>query len=268
MSRMITQSLNEIVDDVKSMNGRDAEQFLKGGNYVRIMKETPSVILDHVADANNHPIIMRTDAFYLATRRAGVQPGHYHGLGDIMKQLPELLSDPEAILMMDSGRLNILAELPREKKSNGIISVELNTVKDIHNSYNPYNLILTLFGSNDAYVKNAVRKHAVSVQYMKEDLPQVNRQLHDCLAIINGKSSTTSISREAAESQAKLSEIKMSIKPEYDVDEAFHPPGKTPSGAYRVHAARVQPIGATRSVKSICASSHLRSGSIFSQCSP
>ena len=69
-----------------------------------------------------------------------------------------------------------------------------NTVKDINSKYNKYNLVVSVFNSKDKYIDNIINK-AVSIEYEKEDLPQVNRQLHESLEIINDKSSNNNVSQ-------------------------------------------------------------------------
>ena len=79
-----------------------------------------------------------------------------------------------------------------EKGNNGIISVELNSTKDIGGKYEDYNVIVTFFSTGDNYTKNLIKK-SVKVEYKREDLPQVNPQLYEWLAIVNDKPSTPSI---------------------------------------------------------------------------
>lgn len=192
-SRMNSLSLSENVERVMGMSDADALANKEEGNYISIMKTTPSVVTDFVAGAENLEIVMRFDAFYLATRKSGVLDGHYHNYGDVMKQLPEILHSPLAIVRMDNGRLNFFAVVPHLKGSNNIVSVELNTVKDINSEYKRYNLIVTVTPAKDNYVRNLLSKRGARIEYQKEDLSQVNNQLYEWLAIINDKSSTNSI---------------------------------------------------------------------------
>jgi hypothetical protein len=77
----------------------------------RIIKKTPDIILNNVEDAEDlAEIIMRFDSFYLAARHDGAIEGNYHNFGAIMKELPEIISNPLAIVRMNNKRLNILAE--------------------------------------------------------------------------------------------------------------------------------------------------------------
>lgn len=193
-SKMNNESLESNVDNVLKMSDDEAIKNKQEGNFVSIMKRTPGIILENVMEAQNHEVIMRFDAFYLATRKEGVLEGHYHDMGEFMKELPRKLSDPLAILKMDNGRINIFAEFTSEKNKNGIASVELNTVKDINSRFKKYNLVVSVFNAKDNYIKNNISKHGVSVEYKKEDLTQVNPQLYEWLAIVNDKSSNNSIS--------------------------------------------------------------------------
>ena len=190
-SRMNNLSLSENVDRV--MNMTEDEAIKNNGTFISIAKNTPTVILDNVKDAKNLEIIMRFDAFYLATRHNGALPGHYHNCGEIMKTLPDIISNPQAIVRLDNGRLNVISTIPSVKGNNGIVSIELNAVKDINSSYNKYQLIISVIPTNDNYIKNALKNQATAVEYKKEDLSQVNPQLHEWLAIVNDKSSNNSI---------------------------------------------------------------------------
>ena len=210
-SRMNNLTLSENVDNVMKM--KDDEALRNNGTFVSITQTTPDVILDNVKDAKNLETIMRFDAFYLATRHSGVLQGHYHNCGELMKKLPEIISDSQAIIRLDSGRLNIISVLPSENGENGIVSIELNTVKDINSKNKTYNLVISVMPTNDNYIANVVQKRAVAVEYEKEDLLQVNPQLYKWLATVNSKSSTNIIpdSSEKSNSFSEKSEkIQMS----------------------------------------------------------
>ena len=71
----------------------------------------------------------------------------------------------------------------------GVISIELNTVKDINNKFRAYNLVISVFSAKNNYIRNNIKKHVVDIKYAKDDLSQVNPQLYEWLAIINDKSS-------------------------------------------------------------------------------
>lgn len=75
----------------------------------------PDVILNNVSGAENLPVIINYTKLYLAIRGSGVFKGHYHNLGtDIAKQLPDFLSNPDAIIKLDNGRLNMLTTMATE----------------------------------------------------------------------------------------------------------------------------------------------------------
>ena len=109
------------------------------------------------------------------------------------EKLPEIISDPEAIIRMDNGRLNLLAMVKTQKGGNAVVSIDLNTVKDINSKYKKCNLIVSVVPSKDNCMRNNLFNHGVQVEYQKEDLPQVNHQLYEWLAIVNDKSSGNSI---------------------------------------------------------------------------
>ena len=131
-SKKNSLSLAQNVDLVLKISDEEALRSKKEGDFVSIMKTTPSVITENVEDAESLEIIMRFDAFYLATRKSGVLEGHYPDYGETMKRLPEIISNPLAIVRMNNKRLNLLAVVPHNKGDNNIISLELNTVKDIN----------------------------------------------------------------------------------------------------------------------------------------
>ena len=189
----IGNSLSENVDSVLSMSDAEAKKNKTEGNFVSVMQNTPDVILNNVKDAENLEIIMRFDSFYLATRHSGALEGHYHNYGEIMKELPKIISDPLAIVRMDNGRLNLLSSVETSKGKYSIVSVELNTIKDINSKNEKYNMVISVIPSNDNYMKNNLNNHAVKVEYTKEDLPQVNHQLYEWLATVNERSSKISI---------------------------------------------------------------------------
>ena len=187
---------NSLADNVKAvlnMGEAEAKRNKAEGNFVSIMPKTPSVITDNVKDAENLEIIMRFDAFYLATRKNGVLEGHYHDYGEIMAKLPEIIASPEAIVRMDNGRLNLISSVRGTKGNNSILSIELNTVKDINSKYSKYNMVISVIPANDNYTKNNLKNHGIKVEYKKEDLAQVNHQLYEWLAIVNDKSSNAII---------------------------------------------------------------------------
>lgn len=138
------------------------------GNFIRVLDNTSAIVLENVADAQDLPVIIRFDALYLAARENGSIKGHYHNLGrQIMGNLPNYISNPDAIVRMNNGRINLFSRVSSTKGNTGIISVELNSVKDINNSYNKYNVVVTVFSAADNYVKNNLRKNGVSVEYKK-----------------------------------------------------------------------------------------------------
>ena len=188
-SLMNNRSFEENVHDILSMSDADARAAKAADSYISTMKHTPDVILSNVEGAQDLEVIIRFDALYLASRADGALDGNYHDLGaEITTQLPQLISDPDAIVRMDNGRLNILAEMKTDKGSSGIISIELNTVKDINSKYSKYNLVVSAFSAKDNYVRNLLQKRAERVEYIKKDLSQVNHQLHESLAIFNERS--------------------------------------------------------------------------------
>ena len=226
-SLMNELSLNENVDQVMTMDDNTAIAKKAEDQYISIMSDTPSIITKHVEDAENLEIVMRFDSFYLATRHEGALEGHYHNYGETMKKLPEIISDPEAIVRMDNDRLNLLAKVQTSKGNHSVVSIELNTVKDINSKFKKYNLVVSVVPAKDNYMRNNLLKHGIKVEYEKEDLSQVNHQLYEWLAIVNDKSSARSISQESDSvnrkfsiSEENLDETYMSAVTEGDMETA------------------------------------------------
>lgn len=192
---MNNRAFKDNVQNILAMSDAEARAAKAADSYISVMKHTPDVILNNVEGSQDLEVIIRFDALYLAARADGALDGNYHDLGaEITTQLPQLISDPDAIVRMDNGRLNIFAEMKTDQGRSGIISIELNTVKDINSKYSKYNLIVSAFSAKDNYVRNLLQKRAERVEYIKKDLSQVNHQLHESLAIINertnGRSTT------------------------------------------------------------------------------
>ena len=194
-SLMNNRAFKDNVQNILAMSDAEARAAKAADSYISVMKHTPDVILNNVEGSQDLEVIIRFDALYLAARADGALDGNYHDLGaEITTQLPQLISDPDAIVRMDNGRLNIFAEMKTDQGRSGIISIELNTVKDINSKYSKYNLVVSAFSAKDNYVRNLLQKRAERVEYIKKDLSQVNHQLHESLAIFNertnGRSTT------------------------------------------------------------------------------
>lgn len=193
-SRMNNNSFAENVNDILTMSDEEALQNKAEGNFVSILRHTPEVILENVKGAEDHEIIISFHSLYLETRSSGVLEGNYHSLGkDIVAALPRYLSDPDAIVRMKSGRLNLFATITEGKKKNRVISVEMNTVKDINSKNEKYHLVITMFPAGNNYIKNDIARNGDYIEYEKEGLAQVNPQLRASLATINAKPSGTII---------------------------------------------------------------------------
>lgn len=190
----LLEDYNDTVDNILSVSDETAKELADNRVAVEILKNTPNVILDNVKGARDLKVIINYTKLYLAVRKNGVFKGHYHNLGaEIAKKLPDFLQNPDAIIQLANGKLNLFTTVKTKKGNNGIISVELNSTKDIGGKYKDYNVVVTMFSSNDNYTKNLISGEGVNIKYKKEDLSQVNPQLYKWLAIINDKSSTNNI---------------------------------------------------------------------------
>lgn len=192
LSQKVKEPLDEFTQRVLDMSDEEAKRLKAEDTYVSIMSNTPPVILDNIKDADNLEVLMRFDSYYLETRHSGALDGNYHNLGMTMAELPDYIGNPDAIVRNYNGRLNLITAIGENK--NRLISVELNTIKDINSKNSKYNLVVSVFNSKNKYVENVIKK-AVSLEYEKEDLAQVNHQLHTSLATINVKSSTDNVSQ-------------------------------------------------------------------------
>lgn len=91
--------------------------------------------------------------------------------------------------------------------NNGIIAIELNTVKDINSKNTKYNLVVSAFSVKDNYVRNLLQKRADSVEYTKKDLSQLKPQLYEWLASVNERSNGSSqVNHQLHESLAIINE--------------------------------------------------------------
>ena len=190
----LLEDYNDTVDNILSVSDETAKELADNRVAVEILKNTPNVILDNVKGARDLKVIINYTKLYLAVRKNGVFEGHYHNLGaEIAKKLPDFLQNPDAIIQLANGKLNLFTTVKTKKGNNGIISVELNSTKDIGGKYKDYNVVVTMFSSNDNYTKNLISGEGVNIKYKKEDLSQVNPQLYKWLTIINDKSSTNNI---------------------------------------------------------------------------
>ncbi len=193
------KSFSKAIDEVLNCSNEYALNKTRSDTFT-ILENTPKIILDNVKGAKNLPIHIRFDALYLAARKDGALKGNYHNLGkNILENIHNNISDPDAIVRMNNGRINIFSNIQTEKGSTGVISIELDTPIEKNNSYKDrYNLVITIFAGKDNYIRNNLLKNGEYVEYEKSDLSQVNSQLHEWMAIINDKSlSDNSISQES-----------------------------------------------------------------------
>lgn len=191
-------SFRNEIRDILEMSDDEAKRRKAEQPYITVLNQTPDVVLNHVKGAKNLPVIIRFDAAYLSARSSGALDGNYHDLGaDFTDNLYRVLSDPEAIIRISENRINLIATIENKKGNNSIVSVEMDTVKQIDDKYKAYNLVVTFFQAKDNYARNLIKK-ATAVEYEKENLSQVNPQLHNSLGIINDKSSKNSVSDSGA----------------------------------------------------------------------
>ena len=188
-SEQLMTNLDAAVSSILSDSDEAAKLKADNRTAIRIFEHTPEVILRNVSDSKDLPVIINYTKLYLAARKDGAIKGNYHNLGDsVAAILRDTLENPEAIIRLGDNRLNLISEIDNGNKKS-LVSVELNSTKDISGKYSDYNVVVTLFSPDEKYINNLLSRDGIAVEYKKEDLPQVNPQLYKRLAIINGKSS-------------------------------------------------------------------------------
>lgn len=195
-SKQLVTDFETAAKDIMTISDYSARVNAEARTAVRILENTPNVILDNIEGSANLPIVINFTKMYLAARKSGVIKGNYHNLGsDILMKLPQMISDPDMILQLGNGRLNLLSETKTENGNNAVVSIELNSTKDIEGKNKNYNVVVTLFSANDNYVRNLINKDGTEIKYAKEDLSQVNPRLYNRPATFNDKSSIDNISQ-------------------------------------------------------------------------
>lgn len=195
-SKQLVTDFETAAKDIMTISDYSARVNAEARTAVRILENTPNVILDNIEGSADLPIVINFTKMYLAARKSGVIKGNYHNLGsDILMKLPQMISDPDMILQLGNGRLNLLSETKTENGNNAVVSIELNSTKDIEGKNKNYNVVVTLFSANDNYVRNLINKDGTEIKYTKEDLSQVNPRLYNRPATFNDKSSINNISQ-------------------------------------------------------------------------
>ena len=155
--------------------------------FATVSNTTPQVLVDR-AGAQNLPIIMDYSSVYLAAKKAGDLPGHYHDLGaEVMAEIPGKLNDPVLMVKLDNGRINEVVQLTDKKGNPILVSFELSTVKNLGGSFNAYNLMLTAFGAKTNYINKLTSNpnNTVLINNMPGATSQVNPQLNKLPGVIN-----------------------------------------------------------------------------------
>ena len=152
--------------------------------------------------------------------------GEYGAFYDIVKikrngsTIRDVPKSVERVSMEESSSINSIRDNAKNVKgngqnsdkrfslmNNGIIAIELNTVKDINSKNTKYNLVVSAFSVKDNYVRNLLQKRADSVEYTKKDLSQLKPQLYEWLASVNERSNGSSqVNHQLHESLAIINE--------------------------------------------------------------
>lgn len=181
-------------DAISNMNFGETSAAIENGMVSRaeipfatVSNTTPQILVDR-AGAQNLPIIMDYSSVYLAAKKAGELPGHYHDLGaDIMAEIPGKLNDPALMVKLENGRINEVVQLTDKKGNPILVSLELSTVKNLGGSFNAYNLMLTAFGAKGNYINKLVSNpnNTVLINNLPGATSQVNPQLNKLPGVIN-----------------------------------------------------------------------------------
>ena len=128
--------------------------------HLKVLDHTPDIYIEK-AGASNHEIVMAWDVTYLAMKKDGDIPGHYHGLGaDVMKALPGALEDPLYIIKQKNGRIAAVTKIIVKGKRAVFASIELETFKttiqDGATESKKYNLVVTVTDAKPNYLQNTV----------------------------------------------------------------------------------------------------------------
>lgn len=142
--------------------------------HLLVSDHTPPIYIVK-AGAKDLPIIMGWDIAYLAMKKNGELPGHYHNLGSwIMKEIPRELERPLYIVKRD-GKINAILEISKKAGRPTLISVELDTFKTITNDgemqAGNYNLVLTAFDAKANYLSRLLGDGANIVFNKNEEDP-------------------------------------------------------------------------------------------------
>lgn len=225
-------------DAISNMNFGETSAAIENGMVSRaeipfatVSNTTPQILVDR-AGAQNLPIIMDYSSVYLAAKKAGELPGHYHDLGaDIMAEIPGKLNDPALMVKLENGRINEVVQLTDKKGNPILVSLELSTVKNLGGSFNAYNLMLTAFGAKGNYINKLVSNpnNTVLINNLPGATSQVNPQLNKLPGVINEAASgstnasldggspektslSAGVSSEASEASASTTSIPTTVQ--------------------------------------------------------
>lgn len=187
--------------------------------FVYISRNTPKILQEY-ADADDLPVIIGYESLYLAVRKNGKLPGHYHDLGSSgVSQIVSKMNDPVMIIRLGNGRINEILSIYDKKGKQVLVSVEFKTVKDFDGKNQAFNLVLTMFGAGENYLNNLQNNTQNVVLYEKteaEETAQVNPRLNELPATVNAESSTSEASIDSSNGSVKSAEGFSLSSPEED----------------------------------------------------
>lgn len=143
-------------------------------SHLQILDHTPNVYVEK-AGAKDRRLIIGWDIAYLAMKKSGDLPGHYHNLGkDIMKQLPSKMSDPTFAIVKPDGRVNAILEMIKPGTNRPVlVSVEFEsfktTMQEGKNDDDTYNVVVTVMDARPNYLNNLLNNKENKIVVQKED---------------------------------------------------------------------------------------------------
>ncbi len=189
-NKTLLTNFGSAVDGVLTDSDEIARQKAENRVAIQILKNTPDVILNNVAESSNLPVIINYTKLYLATREKGVIKGHYHNFGKKIKLLPDFLKNPDIILRMENGRINLITSVNFDSENSSLVSVELNSEKDIDGKNKPYNVVVTVFAPTDNYLSNIINDSKNKIVYRKRGFTASESPAVQYPATVNDKSSS------------------------------------------------------------------------------
>ncbi len=234
------------LDYAESIDKIDSGVFdTQQNTHLNVLDYTPQIYIEK-AGAKNHKILMAWDIAYLAMKKEGEIPGHYHGLGaDVMKALPGALEDPLFIVKQENGRIAAVTKIVVKGKRAVFASIELDafktTIQEGTTESQNVNLVLTVTDAKPNYLQNTIFSGEIVHNKNNEDPAHFIlrlKSLKEALPTYDlAGSSTISIPQNTEMSTPKAQENAPISKNSLSYDEHELNPPKTSEGEKRKNIA-------------------------------